>query len=283
MLYTVYHLLKHSKVGVTKRSLELRAAEQGCTLNDMTVLYTTNCLDTASNKEEEMQEKFGYSPDSFQSYKQSTINKMVKTRKFTSPTTHNAGINRGLKSRAELLAFLRLGPLEIGTKGFTGVFSSEDQFQYLVDTAIQSQYESGDFYWSTSLLQIAHTLGPTPHRRQSDNDMDLPYPSGINRTFAVELIPQFSEIREWANARGIYTKGDAKTQFLKLLEEVGELSRGILKADQDEIIDALGDTLVVLINLSHLCGYNLEYCLHKAFDVIQDRKGKMVNGTFVKD
>ena len=53
--------------------------------------------------------------------------------------------------------------------------------------------------------------------------------------------------------------------------------------DKPEIIDGLGDILVVLINLSHLCGYRLEDCLAEAYAVISKRTGKMQNGTFVKD
>ena len=96
-------------------------------------------------------------------------------------------------------------------------------------------------------------------------------------------IYEFQQIRDWAEDKGIFAKGDAKTQYLKLQEEAGEVARAILKDDQPEIIDGLGDTLVVLINLSHLAGYKLEDCLASAYDVIAKRTGKMENGTFVKD
>ena len=97
------------------------------------------------------------------------------------------------------------------------------------------------------------------------------------------MIHEFEQIREWATERGLYEKGDPKTQYLKLQEEAGEVARAILKNDEEEIIDGLGDVLVVLINLSHLCGYKLEDCLDAAYSVISKRSGKMVNGTFVKD
>lgn len=94
---------------------------------------------------------------------------------------------------------------------------------------------------------------------------------------------KFELIREWARAKGIYEKGDAKTQYVKLQEEAGELAKAILKNDQEEIIDALGDCVVVLVNLSELCGYRLEDCIDSAYDVIKNRTGKMENGTFKKD
>lgn len=94
---------------------------------------------------------------------------------------------------------------------------------------------------------------------------------------------KFELIREWAKDKGIYEKGDPKTQYIKLQEEAGELAKAILKNDQEEIIDALGDCVVVLVNLSELCGYRLEDCIDTVYDVIKKRTGKMENGTFKKD
>lgn len=99
----------------------------------------------------------------------------------------------------------------------------------------------------------------------------------------MELKKEFEPIREWAKKRGIYEKGDPKTQTLKLNEELGELSKAILKDEEEEIIDGLGDCFVVLVNLSKLCGYNLEHCVNSAYNEIKGRKGKMKNGNFVKD
>lgn len=94
---------------------------------------------------------------------------------------------------------------------------------------------------------------------------------------------KFELIREWAKDKGIYEKGDPKTQYIKLQEEAGELAKAILKNDKEEIIDALGDCVIVLVNLSELCGYRLEDCIDTAYDVIKKRTGKMENGTFKKD
>ena len=93
----------------------------------------------------------------------------------------------------------------------------------------------------------------------------------------------FELIRKWAKERGIYEKGDPKTQLLKLIEEVGELSKAILKNDENEFIDAIGDCVVVLTNLSKLKGYDIEECINSAYKVISKRSGSMINGTFVKD
>ena len=57
-------------------------------------------------------------------------------------------------------------------------------------------------------------------------------------------------IRDWAKTKRLYRKGDSKTQYVKLQEEAGELAKALLKRDQEEIVDAIGDMVVVLTNLS---------------------------------
>jgi len=94
---------------------------------------------------------------------------------------------------------------------------------------------------------------------------------------------KFDLIREWAKDKGIYEKGDTKTQCLKLYEEAGELSKAILNNDTAEFIDAIGDCVVVLTNLAELGGVRIEDCIDEAYNVISKRKGKMINGTFVKN
>jgi NTP pyrophosphatase (non-canonical NTP hydrolase) len=94
---------------------------------------------------------------------------------------------------------------------------------------------------------------------------------------------RFDLIRTWATERGLYKGGDTKTQFCKLMEEGGELGRAILKNDNDEFIDAIGDMVVVLTNLAHLGGTTIEACIDSAYNEIKNRKGKMSNGTFVKN
>ena len=94
---------------------------------------------------------------------------------------------------------------------------------------------------------------------------------------------QFDLIREWAEDRGLYENGDSKTQALKLVEEVGETCRAILKEDYVEITDGIGDCVVVLTNLAELHGVSIEDCIDAAYREIKNRTGKMVNGTYKKD
>ena len=93
----------------------------------------------------------------------------------------------------------------------------------------------------------------------------------------------FELIREWADERGLYEHGDPKTQALKLVEEVGETCRAILKDEDHDAIDGIGDCVVVLTNLAELLGVSIEDCIEQAYHEIKDRTGKMSNGTFKKD
>ena len=98
----------------------------------------------------------------------------------------------------------------------------------------------------------------------------------------MSLFKEFEPIREWAKVRNIH-KASAEKQFLKLLEEVGELSMALQKNNRGELIDAIGDCVVVLTNLAMIKGVCIENCINSAFEEIKDRKGKMIDGVFVKE
>lgn len=90
------------------------------------------------------------------------------------------------------------------------------------------------------------------------------------------------KIEQWAKDRGLDTQ-DPKIQLSKLMEESGELARSILKNDKIEQIDAIGDITVVLIVLSLQLGLDYKECVKSAYNVIKDRRGKLVNGVFTKE
>jgi NTP pyrophosphatase (non-canonical NTP hydrolase) len=93
----------------------------------------------------------------------------------------------------------------------------------------------------------------------------------------------FNRIREWALKKGIYNKSDSFAQYSKLMEENGELGEALMRRNKDEIIDAIGDMVVVLTNIAHLEGYYIEDCIESSYNVISKRKGKMVDGLFIKE
>jgi NTP pyrophosphatase (non-canonical NTP hydrolase) len=99
----------------------------------------------------------------------------------------------------------------------------------------------------------------------------------------MKLSNEFDVIRQWAHSKDLYSKGDKKTQFIKLQEEVGELAVSILKNKNAEFIDAIGDCVIVLTNLAALENIKIEDCINSAYQEIANRKGNMINGTFVKN
>jgi NTP pyrophosphatase (non-canonical NTP hydrolase) len=91
-------------------------------------------------------------------------------------------------------------------------------------------------------------------------------------------------VENWAEERGLFIEGVStpEKQFLKTVEEVGELASALATKDTLGVVDAIGDITVTLIILSKLAGVDIEYCLQQAFRVIKNRKGQIINGTFVK-
>ena len=90
------------------------------------------------------------------------------------------------------------------------------------------------------------------------------------------------QIEQWAIDRGLHT-ADPSKQMLKLMEEVGELAEGLAKNNPDAVKDAIGDVYVVLTILSMQLDMDIRQCVKIAYNEIKDRKGRMVNGVFVKE
>lgn len=87
----------------------------------------------------------------------------------------------------------------------------------------------------------------------------------------------------WAEQKGILEHGNPEAQYEKTIEEVHELGIAIENDNREETIDALGDILVTIIIQAEMQGLKLTECLESAYNVIAKRKGKMINGTFVKE
>jgi len=91
------------------------------------------------------------------------------------------------------------------------------------------------------------------------------------------------DLENWAIARDIMHHDNASKQFLKVMEEVGELAAAYSKHDGPKFYDSVGDTMVTVIILALQCGIDPDKALTDAYNVIADRKGKTINGVFVKD
>lgn len=90
-------------------------------------------------------------------------------------------------------------------------------------------------------------------------------------------------IRRWADDRNLIEGSNPKQQFIKLSEEMGELASALGKGTRPDIIDAIGDMAVVLTIIASQIGTSFEHCVDCAYSEIKDRKGRMVDGIFVKE
>ena len=91
-------------------------------------------------------------------------------------------------------------------------------------------------------------------------------------------------IIQWAEARQIIPNSTPETQLLKAISEMGELADATIKGDRLDVMDAVGDVMVCLINYCALQDINLVDCMELAYEQIKDRKGTLLpNGVFVKE
>lgn len=100
-----------------------------------------------------------------------------------------------------------------------------------------------------------------------------------------------TKVEEWADDKDLLHEENADKQFMKFIEEVFEFKSEMdfvdLKLNYKEpTLDLkleLGDVMVTLIVLSKQLNVDIVECLEMAYDKISKRKGKTVNGLFVKE
>lgn len=95
------------------------------------------------------------------------------------------------------------------------------------------------------------------------------------------LFTLINNVVKWHHDRNLIDGSTDKDQTLKLLQELGELSDSVCKGK--DIKDDIGDMLVVMLNITERNNVSITECLERAWDDIKDRKGKMVDGIFVKE
>ena len=251
-MYYIYHI-PGKKIGVA-RNLKYRVTlMQGYQPGEFEVLDQSEDIDYISEREVELQKHYGYQVDPVL-YKNLFKNKNSKamTITFSSQTTTFPYKKTELKDKLEK---------HIGHTWTTdhGLFEiTKENIDWISKKSQKSMFnENKSYIYNKAFAEYLES----------------------NSKDTSEV---FDNIREWAKTRGLYEKGDVKTQYVKLMEEAGELAQSIIKNNDDEFVDAIGDIVVVLTNLAHLGGYNIEECINSAYNQIANRKGAMVNGSFVK-
>jgi NTP pyrophosphatase (non-canonical NTP hydrolase) len=250
-MYYLYHI-PGKKIGVT-RDLNTRVTLiQGYKENEYEVLEQSDDIDYISDREIELQKSYGYKTDR-KLYK-NLFNKM-KINATEQTSTFPVPLNK-LKGNL-------IDNIGLQWRTYHGQFEINEQtIPWIMANAKMSMYNEDRSYIYNKAYYEAFIAEPAVEDK----------PGNV-----------FDDIRSWATDKGIYDKGNARTQYLKLMEESGELAEALLKNDEAEIQDAIGDMIVVLTSIAKFKGMFIEDCIKSAYDVIAKRTGKMVNGTFVKD
>ena len=303
MTYYLYHI-PGKKIGITKDLKKRVEEQQGYNEGEYDIILQTDDINIVSEAEISLQKAFGYRVD------QTPYNKLKFNKKENNmdiniteaTTTFPCPVNK-LKGRL-------MDNIGMTWETDHGVFFiNEYSIKWImknVKTSMFNKQRSYVYNKAFARFYDNHQTHDYLGGNLADAHMRERYPSNGHETRTGGLAPtgmqeqlyeccdennpctckpyyQFDLIRQWADKRGLYENGDTKTQALKLVEEVGETCRAILKEDREEVIDGIGDCVVVLTNLAELVGVPIEICIEAAYDEIKNRTGKMVNGTYKKD
>ena len=279
-IYFIYHI-PGKKIGVTRNLNSRVTQQQGYSPDEYEVLDQSTDIDYISSREIELQKSYGYRVD-HKPYKQlfkMKINATEQTSTFPVP------LNK-LKGRL-------MDELGRSWETIHGTFElTRDTVKWIVDNAKTSMYNDNRTYIYNKAFSKEFLDKVSGKAKEEYNEYismlaaraKLPTNGKtVHSKTEFHTENRFDLIRQWASDRNLYDKGDTKTQFCKLMEEAGELGRAVLKDDHEQFVDAIGDMVVVLTNLAELGGTSIEQCIDAAYAEIKNRKGKMVNGTFVKN
>jgi len=294
MMYYLYHI-PGKKIGITTNLKSRVEDQQGYRENEYDIVLETDDINIASEAEISLQKAFGYRVDIIPYNKLNCnknklnmkVNVTEQTTTFPCPANKLKGRlmdNIGMRWMTEHGEFkitnesIRWIMINIKTSMFN------DQRSYVYNKAFARFYDNHNAYDILGgNLEDVHMKDQYNGKTLAGGMSEQRVPECCDENTPCSCKTQFDLIREWADERGLYDNGDPKTQALKLMEEVGEIARAVLKDDFDEAVDGIGDAVVVLTNLAELIGMPIEACIDEAYDVISKRTGKMVNGTFVKD
>ena len=264
-MYYLYHI-PGKKIGVTCNLNSRVTLTQGYNPDEYEVLDQSDDIDYISEKEIELQKSYGYKVDRKKYNELVKLNKLKMKINVTEQTTTFPYPVKKLKGNL-------MDNIGMEWETDHGLFVLNlDSIRWIMQNVKTSMYNNNRCY----VYNKAFAEWFKAPELWGD---DVPDAFGE----VIEIASIFDKIRAWAKVRGLYDKGNTYVQYVKLQEEAGELAKALLQNDHDEINDAIGDMVVVLTNLAHLHGTEIEYCIEDAYNVISKRKGKMINGTFVKD
>ena len=286
--YYLYHI-PGKKIGVTRDLISRVVDQQGYDLDEVEVLEQSTDIDYISDRELELQLSYGYRVDR-QKYKDLYINKIKSNKMYINATEQTSTFPVPVsKLKGRLMDMMGKtwetmhGEFEINMDTLAWIMDNVKTSMYTTERSYIYNKAFAKYFQVQDHVTKAERFPFGKDAYQAYLDTLTTRANGNGSLDYMKTDNRFQLIRDWAGERGLYTKGDKKTQFCKLMEEAGELGRAVLKDDQEEFVDAIGDMVVVLTNMAHLGGTTIEKCIDEAYRVISKRTGKMVNGTFVKD
>ena len=270
-MYYLYHI-PGKKIGVTRNLNKRVTLTQGYKPEEYEVLDQSDDINYISDKEIELQQSYGYKVDTKKYNELFKLNKLKMKINVTEQTTTFPVPVSKLKGRL-------IDDLGMSWKTeFGRVTLNNEIARWIENNAQISRYNSERSYvYNKALWEACEKINNKTHTP----DVDTLIMMSSNK--ATDTSKMFDLIRKWALDRGLYQQGDSHTQYVKLQEEAGELAKALLKKDKPEIVDAIGDMVVVLTNLAHLEGVDIETCIASAYNVINKRTGKIYVVAFVKD
>ena len=255
-MYYLYHI-PGKKIGVTSNLNTRVTLIQGYKEGEYEVLESSEDINYISDREIELQKSYGYKVDRrkySELYNKSNnmkINATEQTSTFPYPISE---LKEALNKHNGMIWETQFGTFKLTDSSIKWILSHAQVSMYNPNRS----YVYNKAFYENCVKQTVKKCNKKP-------------------------LKMFQQIRDWAQERGLYDSGNTVTQYVKLQEECGELAKALLKDDQPEVIDSIGDIVVVLTNLAHQRGTHIETCISSAYNEIKGRTGQMINGTFVKD
>ena len=236
-MYYLYHI-PGKKIGVTSNLNTRVTLIQGYKEGEYEVLESSEDINYISDREIELQKSYGYKVDRrkySELYNKSNnmkINATEQTSTFPYPISE---LKEALNKHNGMIWETQFGTFKLTDSSIKWILSHAQVSMYNPNRS----YVYNKAFYENCVKQTVKKCNKKP-------------------------LKMFQQIRDWAQERGLYDSGNTVTQYVKLQEECGELAKALLKDDQPEVIDAIGDIVVVLTNLAHQRGTHIETCISSA-------------------
>ena len=267
-MYGIYIIHEKKKVGLAK-DLDDRLAQQGYTRDEVEIFQEGIAdLAVARMVEKTVQQALGYTkyedgPD--------LVDKFLARKKLN------------IVNKTHFKTF------EGNTIGFP---YSVEMFPKVLDTGVTLETQKGTYNASYADIVELHQAGHFRKSKFSNGNLKTYLYCKVVDNYFAKKKPEVKESRsmdellqlthDWADNRGILN-GRLETQTLKLGEEFGELQKAVLKDQPEEIKDAIGDIIVVLVSIAHFNGHTIADALEMAYNTISKRTGYTNDkGDFIK-